>query len=68
MAIRIHTPDTHNLILASITASATWATQHDARVCEGLFPPVLWSTVRYVPLAERDVVGVKIPAEGIPVV
>jgi hypothetical protein len=53
---------------ASITASALWATQNDARVLEHLCPPVLWSAAPSVSMAERDVLGVKIPDEGTPVV
>ena len=54
--------------LASITASATWAIQNDARVFEHLLPPVLWCAASYVSVTERDVLGVRIPAEGSPVV
>ncbi len=53
---------------ASITVSATWAMQNDARILEYLLPPVLWSAARYSSMAARDVLGVKIPAEGSPVV
>jgi hypothetical protein len=52
----------HRGFLASISASATRATQHDSRILECLFPPVLWNASRYISMAERDVLGVKIPA------
>ncbi len=48
---------------ASITAWATGATQHDARVLERLVSPGLWSAARDVRVAERAVLGVKIPVE-----
>jgi integral membrane sensor domain MASE1 len=53
---------------ASITASATWATPHAARVLECLFLPILWSAARYVNMAARDVLGVSIPVERSPVI
>jgi len=53
---------------ASITASATWATLHAARVLECLFLPILWSAARYVNMAPRDVLGVSIPVERSPVI
>ena len=39
--------------MALSTASATWATQHDARVLERLFPPVLGNAARDVRVVER---------------
>jgi len=53
---------------ASITASATWAIQHDTSILACLSPPVLWNAAHYISMAARDVLGVKIPAEGRPVV
>jgi hypothetical protein len=51
-------------LAATITAVAPWVTQNDARILERLCPPVLWSTAPSVSMAERDVLGVKIPTEG----
>jgi hypothetical protein len=50
--------------LASITAPATWPTENNTRILERLLPPMLWNSTRYISMAERDVLGVKIPTEG----
>jgi len=52
----------------AITASATWATQNDARVLDRPLPPRLWNAAGNISMAERAVLGIKIPAEGSPVV
>ena len=56
------------IFLASITASATWATQNDTRIFKRFWPPVLWSAALSSSMAERDVWSVKIPDEGSPAV
>jgi hypothetical protein len=44
---------------ASLSASATWATQQDTRVLERLFfHPVLYNAARYINMAERDMFDV----------
>jgi len=42
--------------------------QNDTSILECLLPLVLWNAARYSSMAARDVLGVKIPAEGSPVV
>jgi len=49
-------------------ASATWSTQNNPRILDLLLPPVLWHAARSLSMAARDVLEVKIPAEGSPVV
>ena len=53
---------------ASITSLATWPTQNNPRILERLLPPMAWNAVRYSSMAERDVLGVKIPPESSPAV
>jgi hypothetical protein len=50
--------------MASITALVMWSAQDDTRILEHLFPPVLQETARYISMAARDELGMKIPAEG----
>jgi hypothetical protein len=52
---------------ASITASAMWTTHNDTRILTRFWPPGLWNAAHSISMAERDVLGVKIPAEGSPV-
>ena len=52
----------------SIMASATWATQNGPRILDRLLPPMPCNAARSNSMAARDVLGVKIPAEGRPVV
>jgi|GEM_PF-5463457 len=53
---------------ASITASATWATQNDTRNLEGLLPPMLWNAARALSMVQRAVLAVKIPDDERPMV
>src|SRR5262249_12708402 len=53
---------------ASITARAMGTTQKDTRILTRFGPAGLWNAALSMSMAEGDVLGVKIPAAGRPVV
>jgi hypothetical protein len=49
---------------ASITMSAMWTTQNDTKIRTRFWPLVCWNAAHALSMAEREVLGVKILADG----